>query len=257
MRIETPLEDILATRKGFSIDSHSSTEVILIHGIGGTASGNKPLGDFIAGHNGFDVLGICLPGHATKPEDLFAITYGDWAKAIKDACLEARKTHTKVFIVGGSLGGLLALQAAEEGLVDAVVEFSAPLVYKHPIFNAAGFISHFKKYHVWKEYQYVTKEDAEKAKLVSYDRLPYKSVQEMNKLQKVVKQNLSSVHCPCLAIYGGKDVLVNQKGSMKMLAKTVTPQIQTEVFVNSGHTMLWGVDKEAVFAKISDFLANI
>jgi esterase/lipase len=110
---------------------------------------------------------------------------------------------------------------------------------------------------VWKEYQYVTKEDAEKAKLVSYDRLPYKSVQEMNKLQKEVKQNLSSVHCPCLAIYGGKDVLVNQKGSMKMLAKVITPQIQTEVFVNSGHTMLWGVDKEAVFAKISDFLANI
>jgi carboxylesterase len=257
MRIDTPLEEILATRKGFAIDSHSSTAVILIHGIGGAASGNKPLGDFIASHNGFDIVGICLPGHATKPEDLFSITYGDWAKATKDACLEARKTHAKVFVVGGSLGGLLALKAAEEGLADAVVEFSAPLVYKHPIFNAAGFISHFKKYHVWKEYKYVTKEDADKAKLVSYDRLPYKSVQEMNKLQKEVNMNLASVRCPCLAIYGGEDVLVNQKASMKMLENAKIPQIQTDLFPNSGHTMLWGVDKEAVFAKISDFLANI
>lgn len=254
MKIETPLAEILANRKGFAIDVGSHSAVILIHGIGGTAAGNRPLGEYLAARNGLDVIGICLPGHATQPEDLSSVAYVDWVNAVVASYKKAKETHDKVYVVGGSLGGLLALALGEKERPDKIVTFSGPLYYKHPIVKAAGLLSHFKKYHVWKEYKNTTLEDKEKAKLVSYDRLPFRAIEEMNRLQKEVKKGLPFIKCPVEAIYGADDVLVNQRKSMRVLRKKLTVKPEMKLLPDTGHTMLWGLTKDEVFALISSYL---
>lgn len=58
---------------------------------------------------GFLVLGILLPGHGTVPGDLLNIRYPEWIKTIDYAAEELKKQVNEVYLVGFSLGAILAI----------------------------------------------------------------------------------------------------------------------------------------------------
>jgi pimeloyl-ACP methyl ester carboxylesterase len=102
--------------------SGSGEPLVLIHGIGHRRQAWRPVLDRLA--ESYDVIAVDLPGHGESADGL------DPSLAPKDAlrtALEETFAHLEVdrpHIVGNSLGGLIALEAAQAGLARSVTALS-------------------------------------------------------------------------------------------------------------------------------------
>lgn len=94
--------------------------LLLVHGAGGNASALRPYAQLFAGTA--DVLVPDLPGYGqTVAPDPAAVRYGHWQAVLADL-LRAEDDGRPLVLVGASMGGLLAYDAAAAtGLVAAVV----------------------------------------------------------------------------------------------------------------------------------------
>jgi len=79
--------------------------------MGSTPHQLRSLGDYLA-WQGLTVLGLRLPGHGTTVDDLEQTTSQQWLAAVDDAIDQLRRTCRHVFLIGNSLGGVLALSVA-------------------------------------------------------------------------------------------------------------------------------------------------
>jgi carboxylesterase len=251
MNTEQSVEEIKAHRGGFFIEGNSDTAVYFIHGIGGNASGLFPLASYLHEHNGVSVEGICLPGHAGEPQDLLKVNDQDWVAKAEGEYLKLKQHYAHVYIGGVSLGSLVCLSVAEKYPVDGLILISSPLEYKYWAIHLSPLISVFKRYHVWKDF--VAGLDPEKAKLVCYSMIPYRSITQMSHLQKRVRSSLKKVQCPVLALYGKLDGLVSPKCGA-MLTKGLPSSPKLVYYPASGHGLLYGSENEQVFQEISHFL---
>jgi esterase/lipase len=124
--------------------------VILVHGIGGNASGVLPLAHYLHDQAGLTVQGLCLKGHAETPEAL-------WPKSVmKNGCGRGKKPmrpEPKIrpsLPLGNSLGSLVMIALAERVKPAGLILISSPLYYAHPIFYIAKFLGFFHLYHHWR-----------------------------------------------------------------------------------------------------------
>lgn len=250
-RKELSLDKVREVRHGFAILSAANSVVLLCHGIGGNAAGLYPLAEYLHAKTNFAVRGICLPGHAETPESLEKIAAKDWQKAIAEAYQEEKKHYNHIYYCGVSLGSLLGLTLAENNKLDGLILVSCPIVYRHPFDLIAKPLSHFGVYHHWKP----TGLDPERAALVCYDKIPFKSIAEMSAVQHEAKHGLSLIGCPTLALYGEQDGLVSPKGT-SLLKKHLPVPLKVRTYADSGHGLLFGPDYAEVFEDIAQFLTH-
>lgn len=248
---EESLDDIRRIRKGFTLVGHSSKGVILVHGIGGNAAGVYRLADYLNKKNDVTGVGLCLKGHAAEPKDLKKATLKDWLAQGEEAYQALKKTTSDITLIGNSLGSLVMLALAEKHPDVKLVLISCPLYYAHPIFYVARFLSLFGIYHVWHGLMGMSKERAE---LVCYSKIPYKSVAELNSLQGYCRKNIAALTCPVTAYFGGKDPLVGVKKSEAFL-KAHSPKADIHEFTDDGHGLLFAPDAEKLFLSISALFA--
>ena len=110
--------------------------VLLLHGFTGNAAHMRPLGELLHAQ-GFTVMGINLPGHASSMDEMAQKTWEDWLNAAKTAFMELRAQCDYVSVAGLSMGGCLALIIAEQMQPTAVAAISAPMGTKAPLWLAA------------------------------------------------------------------------------------------------------------------------
>ena len=87
-----------------------SSACLMLHGFTGSPWDLRPLGEVLS-RNGYRVSAIQLPGHCTTPKAMVGVRAGDWKLAAQRALL-ALEGFTQIFLVGLSMGALLALIAA-------------------------------------------------------------------------------------------------------------------------------------------------
>ncbi|MBQ4581552.1 MAG: alpha/beta fold hydrolase [Clostridia bacterium] len=121
--------------------------VLLIHGFTGSAAHMRLLGDKLHAQ-GFTVMGVNLPGHATDMDDMARCTWDDWLIAAKDAFLQLKERCDYVSVAGLSMGGCLALILAQQLHPTAVAPISAPMGTLAPLW-AATLASPFMKTVWW------------------------------------------------------------------------------------------------------------
>jgi esterase/lipase len=99
---------------------------LCLHGLTGMPFEVRPIGEALAAR-GVRAVGPMLPGHGETHEALARAAHTDWLDAVASAHRALRSRHERVFLVGLSLGGLLALCHAAEAEVDALAVIGAPL----------------------------------------------------------------------------------------------------------------------------------
>lgn len=95
-------------------DTCSDSEVkgvLLIHGLLDTAYALQDIGRALQNHC-FLVRGILLPGHGTRPADLIGIERQQWIDSVAFGIRSLKKDANDIYVLGYSLGGTLALNAA-------------------------------------------------------------------------------------------------------------------------------------------------
>lgn len=101
---------------------------LLIHGFGGSVHEVSPLAEYLE-KKGYRVICPALKGHTGEREDLRGITYHDWIESAEIALKELIATCEDIYLMGFSMGGLIAINLAVKYNVKGLITMNTPIYY--------------------------------------------------------------------------------------------------------------------------------
>ena len=229
---------------------------LLIHGFTGAPTEMRPLGDYLASQ-GYSVLGIRLFGHGTRLEDMNRSRWKDWVACVEDGWHLLQGSADQIFIIGLSMGGVLALYNASRFPFQGVVALSTP--YK---LDMDPRLENIEK--LFQEIPFVDKgesdwfdPEAEKGH-ISYSRYQLRGVFELYQVVKEMQNVLPEVRIPALLVQSKNDSLVTSENVDAIFSGISTPEEDKEMIwlEKSGHVITRDAAKERVFEEVGRFLAK-
>lgn len=180
--------------------------VLLIHGFTGSCSHMRQIGDEL-NEQGFTVMGINLPGHATHMMDMANYSWEDWLNACKTAFADLKKVCKHVSVAGLSMGGVLTLLLGEQMQPTAIAPISAPMGVQNKLLPFAGIAAPFIKTIMWRD-------DGAKGDMMAkeyhfgYQGFPTKSGADLYKLIRMARRDLHAITCPLLVVQTHADATI-------------------------------------------------
>lgn len=235
----------------FSLEGNE-TVCLLVHGFTTSPSEMRDLGERLNGA-GFTVQVPLLPGHGSSPEDLNNTTWEDWNGMVLREAEALRASHQTLFIIGLSMGGLLALKvAAELEGVDGVVTINSPIYLKGSLVPFAPLIKFFRPYIPKKiddSYLNMKKRDR-----FAYDDIPVKAFLSMKQLIKLVVKSLKRMRSPLLIFQSETDESIEEKSALVILNQAGSQDKQLVWLQQSSHVATMGPELELISNEIIGFI---
>jgi len=236
----------------------NSIGVLLIHGFTGSPAEVRPMGQYLASQ-GYTVLGPLLPGHGTIWQDLARRKWHEWTEAVEQAYQNLRGRCDKVFVCGGSMGGLLALYLAEHHPEIAGIIPMAPALFaadwRAGLAWLAKYLIKFKPYDPVRDGDDLTDPEARQRYLWSYMGTPVAAAEQLVLLQRVVRRNLHQVTAPALIFQGTRDQAIKPMSAAYAFDHISSKDKELIWLNNSGHCLWVDSEKEQVWQKTHRFIA--
>lgn len=102
---------IMPGAEPYRLEGGSGVAFLICHGFEDSPLTTRPLGEFLH-EMGHTAIGILLPGHGTRIEDLTRVRFYHWQDTLEQVFRDERSKYKKVFLVGFSMGGTLMLDLA-------------------------------------------------------------------------------------------------------------------------------------------------
>ena len=114
--------------RAYKKNSNTDCAVIFIHGFMGSPNQFDDLTD-TAYDIGCTCISVLLPGHGVRANEFVKFGVSDWQNHLQSEIDKIGHGYKKIFLVGHSMGGLLALNASliKENNISGVVLISTPL----------------------------------------------------------------------------------------------------------------------------------
>lgn len=229
--------------------------ILVLHGLFGKPENMCPLTEALKPLN---VKIVCpmLPGH-TSPKDLKKISPNDYITWVNTQLIALKELCPKgVFIIGFSLGAVLALISAERySFVKGLVLLSAPI--EMPWY--ASLVA--KLFHnlpvAFPSLKGGVFEDRDAAsRHTSHSSFYFASVDAYRKIVESAKNVLPHVNVPTLIISARKDNVVSYHNAEKIFVSLSSPNKKILILERGGHIILKDIEKETVFNFIRRFLQD-
>ena len=149
--------------------------VLCVHGLTGTPYEVRPPAEALA-EAGFYCEGPLLPGHGTIHTELQRLPRARWLDAVVAAHDALAERHERVYALGLSLGGLLALALGERRPLRGLVVMAAPLDLGWLVHSAVPVLHRIVR-HLPKTSAILDPEA--RARHPGYDRMPLGAVNEL------------------------------------------------------------------------------
>ena len=227
---------------------------LCLHGLTGTPYEIRPIGEALAAR-GVRAVGPLLPGHGSTHEMLAGAAHADWIDAVASAHRTLRSRHERVFTVGLSLGGLLALCHAAEGEVDALAVIGTPLHLGTRLVRLLPLVRRFRPY-LPKRRGSDIREAAARARHPSLAVMPAASVLELVRLQGRAREVLHRVQAPLLVAHGCLDSTVHPSNAQEIAASVSSAERELLWLPNSGHVVPVDHDGPELAQAVVDFLTR-
>ena len=235
----------------------NSVGCLLIHGFTGSPMEMRPVGEYLA-DQGFTVLGVRLAGHGTKISDLPRTKWEDWSASVLDGWNLLSSCTDSIFLIGLSMGGVLALYHASFLPARGVIALSAP--YRIEPGLQLTFLPLLSKF-----ISYVPKGESDwqdpnaHEDHFSYDRYPTKAILELTKLLAAMRDSLPKLKAPTLLMHSKKDTGVIPENMNWIYRELGTPESEKKKvwLENSGHVVTRDLDKKIVFESILGFINQV
>ena len=232
---------------------------LLIHGFTGSPWETRPVGEGLF-ERGYTVEGILLPGHGTDRLHQDQISWHDWLEASETALLKHyRQTEKPIFLVGLSMGGLLALllsiQYREK--VCGVVSLAAPTQVKdwrtHYLLPWLRWIPFIGGLSYTKEKRDIRSESPRRGP----EKISLQAVFAFLDLMHQVRSQLQKVTVPLLVIHSEKDHTVPITSAYEIYNKAQSEVKRLVVLKESYHVISADCEKDQVIQEISLFFQSI
>lgn len=185
----------------------SKRAVLFIHGFSAKQEDNQIFVGFMEQKKQIDFHTFILPGHEKKR--MGKATYQDWIDASIHALEELLKSHSKVTIVGHSMGTILAIYLA--------VHY--PQVEKLILISPAYYCGNLEQN--VKDFKKVIRHEMNPELGTGFEgfldklfHVPFFRLLEYRKLAKQNEANIRRVKCPTLVLHGTMDNLVPLHSSL-------------------------------------------
>jgi len=245
-------------RDGFELESGKEGGILLLHGFTGTPYEMRPAGEYFH-KKGFTVLCPRLAGHGTSEEELDRCSFYDWISSAESALNYLAQKVQKVYVLGLSMGGLLALKLASVHRdIEKVIVIASPLYLtgENGLFVSACRIPLFrmlvrsvkKPEPADERYRKIWTENP------SYRSVPTKASYEFYKLMQSTRKSLKSVSQSIMFVYSKSDRDVSFGNLSEMVSGVSSRDIYVYIPENMGHLITLEDGNSVVFEKIYEFI---
>lgn len=222
---------------------------LMIHGFTSSPFDLRPLSKHL--HScGFTVQEVLLPGHGTGFQDMAKYGWSDWLRAVEDGLAKLLNRCSSVWLLGFSMGGILAVLAASRNPVAGLVSISAPI---WPQANRAKYAFIFKHF---VKYTDLGKGPGQKIPSWRYQQVTLKSIDDLMQLIKLGKGALPKVYVPTLVVQGLDDQTVKPKSASFIYTK-LGAETKELFFLPGDHLLLLESTHEKVCKRVSAFIFQI
>lgn len=228
--------------------------VILFHGYTGSPGEFGELPAHLSRELNATVHIPLLPGHGTRVEDLFGITYTDFVNAAFNVVNSYQNSGLPIAIGGHSFGGYLAMEIAartqSRALFATVTPYHMRWKYSLPLLWLLGKIRP-----LWNKRLH-PHELRERTRVGSYTKMPADGLALVYEGNRRIPLVLESVKCPILAIHAEHDLLA-LPSSAEAIIKHSNAQIkQSHIIRNGKHGLFYSPDAYIIRDVITQFLKD-
>ncbi|MFN2302207.1 MAG: alpha/beta hydrolase [Anaerolineales bacterium] len=217
---------------------------LLIHGFTATTTEVRLIAEKL--HQlGYTTAAPLLPGHGTNPVDMNRSTWPMWLEKVKSFYEKLLRECDQVYVIGESMGALLALELAVQHQEIPGLILAAPAIKVNNLW-IAHLIAPFRSY-LWKK----GKDDdlAWKGYIVE----PLKAAVQLHKLQKHTRKQLGKINQPTLVLSGEYDHAI-APDSIQIIMQGINSSRKQHIHMNhSSHCILLDQELEQVTNHILTF----
>lgn len=244
--------------ESFLLTGSDSVACLFIHGFTASPSEIYPVARKIHQITGCTVSGPLLPGHGISPEAMDQIGWEDWWDRVAQEISYLQRSHVQVYVAGLSMGGLLALYAGSlENSLEGIIAINTPIFTNSPVLlTLAPLIRLVRPYHPKKD-DPLTRELESQGRF-AYPVMPIKALISMQRLRKMVVQQLPNLELPVLIFQSQGDDKVHPRSAQYIRDKAQGSQVRIIELYNSGHIATMSHDQQLIAQEIAAFMeANI
>jgi carboxylesterase len=237
---------------------NSKVAILMIHGFTGSVASISPWVKTMATF-GFNVCAPLLPGHGTTWKNLNQTRWQDWFNSVEEEFKTLKVSHQKVFIAGFSMGGALALRLAQiyGNEVSGLILINPSIEDKRLIQKLVPLIKYFLPRTRRSARKNGTDVAAPNPPKHSYGVIPLKALASLQKLWKLVAQNLYLINQPLLLGISPQDHVVNPDSAQTLLRHINSVKVTQIEFPNSYHNVALDYDLEKLCTASRDFINEI
>ena len=220
--------------------------VLIIHGFAGGTYDEEPLFFHLQPKLEFDVYNFTLPGHSTNLST--DVTYLDWIKSVDEKISQLKNMgYNKIYVIGHSMGGVLATHAA---IKNPEVK---KIVLVAPAFSYLSTTGENILAKALKNGPEIIKKYRAKEVLSRFLKVSVVQVREFTKLVELSQANPSMLNVPTLIVQGLDDSIVPYESSEHIFKEIHSPKWLIELD-GVTHDVFRGVKVDEINKEICTFL---
>ncbi len=233
----------------------SSVGVLLIHGLNGSLTDMREIEEGLRKHN-LVTRNILLPGHGSQVQDMMALGWEEWATAVRQEYQTLRQRCERVFLIGHSLGGALALHTAAHEDTAGIVSMCSPLYlypWMRPLIHAAKRVAPLLP---------TLREDVrDRSARQRYARevyrwTPMRPVESMMNYLPTLREEITHISAPALIMVSTHDHVVPARDGRAIYHMIGSREKHLVTFHHSYHVIMKDHDREEVFSKTEEFILH-
>ncbi|AYV69129.1 carboxylesterase [Niallia circulans] len=225
------------------------TACLCIHGFTGSPMEVEPLAEYIQNYTNWECMVPTLPGHGDQLS-LKGIIYNEWIQYAEEALKDLLKRHDTVYVVGFSMGGLIASYLAAKYPIKKLILLSAAAYYVNLVQlqkDIRIICADFFRGRIKDNEQFIRYMNKIKS-------TPLAAAIQFRKLVQCVKPLLANIQVPTLIAQGEKDGIVPLK-SAAYLYNTIRAENKKILYVEESKHLICHCEKrESLFQEIITFL---
>ncbi len=246
--------------KPFTLEhKENDTCIIVVHGFSSAPKEFEELSNYLY-ENNFDIYAPRLRGHGTSPKDLKNRTWQEWYLSLSRAITIASLKYEKIYIVGFSTGGLLALLSTKKCYyqIQGIVCINAALnlndIRIKTLVPAISFwndlVSSFNANDYAKEYVDNISENPK----VNYNKHYIKAIEQLSLLMTKTKNNIPKIETKIFIIQAKNDPVVKPISAYEIYDNIKSKNKEILIVDFNRHIIIKGNDTKELFESIKNFI---
>jgi esterase/lipase len=222
---------------------------LCIHGFTGAPWEVEPLSEFLLRKTDWEIVVPTLPGHG-EFLSLKGVRYQDWIECAENEIKKLLLSCERVYVIGFSMGGLIASYLAGKYPVEKLVLLSAAAYYINPPQLAADLKEMFRDAIQGK----ITENELFLRYKGKITQTPIEATLQFRRLVSFTRPLLPLVEVPTLIAQGESDGIVPPKSAEYIYKNIGTKEKKLTYIRNSKHHICHCDEKDALFSQVLGFL---